>query len=370
MSSVRLRALRFTSLSIPFTVAFRHASAERAETSSAWVEAVSENDAIGHGESCPRTYVTGEAMASAQAFHARHEASLCARVVDLDSLRTWMDERRDELDENPSAWCAIELAILDLLAIESSVTVETLLGLPPLSGGFQYSAVLGDMSPESFLATIDRYRKHGFTDFKVKLSGDLEHDRDKFAVLRRYPDLRLRVDANNLWRTSDEAIAFLQGLDGPVFAVEEPIGPGEYGELARIAARLQCKVILDESLLRLSQIEHLVSAPEQWLVNLRVSKMGGLLRSLPIVEAARAAGIGLIVGAQVGETSLLTRAALTVASAGRDMLVAQEGAFGTLLLTRDVCEPPLMFGPGGVLDVASFPTLTRPGFGLAISGPP
>ncbi len=69
-------------------------------------------------------------MESAQAFHARHEASLCASVVDLESLRAWMSEHRDELDEHPSAWCAIELAILDLLATESLVTVESLLGLP------------------------------------------------------------------------------------------------------------------------------------------------------------------------------------------------------------------------------------------------
>ena len=72
----------------------------------------------------------------------------------------------------------------------------------------------------------------------------------------------------------------------------------------------------------------------------------------------------MIVGAQVGETSLLTRAALTVAQAAGSALFAQEGAFGTFLLTRDVCEPPLMFGAGGVLHVADHPRLTQPGFGI------
>ena len=77
--------------------------------------------------------------------------------------------------------------------------------------------------------------------------------------------------------------------------------------------------------------------------------MGGLLRSLEVARAARKANVGLIVGAQVGETSVLTRAALAVAHASRDILVAQEGAFGTLLLERDVCDPSLTFGAGGVL---------------------
>jgi L-alanine-DL-glutamate epimerase-like enolase superfamily enzyme len=366
MSMARIRELRFAVLAIPFKVAFRHASAERAETSSVWVESVSDGGVVGRGESCPRPYVTAETIESAQAFFSRHEAALRAHVIDPGSLRAWMDERREDLDRNPAAWCAIELAILEMLAIESGVTIEGLLALPRLAGRFQYTAVLGDMSHEAFQATAGQYRRQGFTDYKVKLSGSLDRDREKMALLHQWPGIRVRVDANNLWRTADEAIAFLQALDYPFFAMEEPIGPGEYAGLARIAARLGCKVILDESFLRASQIDQLRGDPHPWIINLRVSKMGGLLRSLAVAAAARDASVGLIVGAQVGETSVLTRAALAVAHASRDILVAQEGAFGTLLLERDVCDPSLIFGAGGVLDVATYPVLEQPGFGLTI----
>ena len=78
--------------------------------------------------------------------------------------------------------------------------------------------------------------------------------------------------------------------------------------------------------------------------------MGGLLRSLNVVQKAREEGIPVIIGAQVGETSVLTRAGLTAAQAAGDSLLAQEGAFGVLLLASDVAEPPLMFGREGVLD--------------------
>ena len=94
--------------------------------------------------------------------------------------------------------------------------------------------------------------------------------------------------------------------------------------------------------------------------------MGGLLRSLEIVHAARARGIRVIVGAQVGETSLLTRAALTVATAAGGALVAQEGAFGTHLLQYDVCTPPLMFGDGGTLTPPAS-IVNDPGFGIRAS---
>jgi len=54
----------------------------------------------------------------------------------------------------------------------------------------------------------------------------------------------------------------------------------------------------------------------------------------------------------VGETSILTRAALTIANSYRDIVIAQEGAFGTHLLEKDICEPSIMFGAGGILQAS------------------
>ena len=175
--------------------------------------------------------------------------------------------------------------------------------------------------------------------------------------------VRVRADANNLWSEAEEAIGFVQSLDYPFFAIEEPLGPNQYDQLALMTDELGCRVILDESLLRVEQLAALPGPPARWMINVRVSKMGGLLRSLSVVDAARRSALGVIVGAQVGETSLLTRAALTVARAAGDALVAHEGAFGTRLLAHDVCDPPLMFGQGGVLDTAAFPP-PRAGFGI------
>ena len=178
--------------------------------------------------------------------------------------------------------------------------------------------------------------------------------------------VRVRADANNLWESADAAIAFLRDLAFPFFAIEEPIRSRQYGDLARVGEALECPIILDESLLRADQIGRLGGSPSSWLINVRVSKMGGLLRSLDVVGEAARAGIGVIVGAQVGETSLLTRVALTVAQAAGPNLVAQEGAFGTFLLERDICDPPLMFGPAGILDASTVGTDV--GIGLSAVG--
>ncbi len=362
--SIRLRAVVASTLAIPFTTRFRHASAERAETSSVWVEATSEAGVTGHGESCPRPYVTGETLASAEAFVGRHVAALCREEASLGAVRGYAHTHVTDIDANPAAWCAIELALLDLVGKTQGQPIEALLGLPPLSGPFRYSAVLGDAEPDVFARQAERYLAMGFRDLKVKLSGDLARDRAKVAVLAAAPDVRVRVDANNLWADAGTASTFLNALGVPIVAVEEPLRPGDFAGLALVAARCGVPIVLDESVTRTGQVAALPGAPETWIVNVRVSKMGGVLRSLAVVAAARAAGLRVVVGAQVGETSLLTRAALTVAQAAGSALFAQEGAFGTFLLTRDVCDPPLMFGAGGVLRVADHAMLAEPGFGI------
>jgi L-alanine-DL-glutamate epimerase-like enolase superfamily enzyme len=175
--------------------------------------------------------------------------------------------------------------------------------------------------------------------------------------------VRVRLDANNLWSSPEEAIRYIGALGPRIFGVEEPLEAGDYDGAAAVSRSLGIPVIVDESFLRIGQLDELASDPGRWILNLRVSKLGGLLRSLAIVKAARAAGLKVIIGAQVGETSLLTRAALTLASQSRDILVAQEGAFGSLLLEQDVYRHSLMFGAGGRLNVGRrFERM--PGFGL------
>jgi L-alanine-DL-glutamate epimerase-like enolase superfamily enzyme len=185
-------------------------------------------------------------------------------------------------------------------------------------------------------------------------------------LARRVPDLRLRLDANNLWSARATAARYLAELDAPAFAVEEPLAAGDLSELAALSAERGAPIILDESCARAGQLAALPGPSESWIVNLRVSKMGGLLRALRVVDAARARGIALIVGAQVGETSLLTRAALGVAARASDLLLAQEGAFGSVLLAEDPCTPELRFGPGGALTIER---PLAPGWGLTVRSP-
>ncbi|MDB5257413.1 MAG: hypothetical protein JWM14_2108 [Chitinophagaceae bacterium] len=349
---MKLTGISLKKLNIPFKVSFKHTSAERSVTQSIWVTAVSTSGNVGHGEGCPREYVTNESLDTAAVFFDTYQTSLIDQIHDLDSLTSWLLEHKKEIDKNPAAWCAIELALLDLIAQDNKQSIESTLGLDPISQPFQYTAVLGDSSLEVFTGQLERYLAMGFSDFKIKISGNIETDNQKLFLFNQYDQqkIRVRLDANNIWATAEAAITYIKALSYPIFAIEEPLSAGQYEALNTIAETCGIKIILDESFLNADDFEKISGPAAHWIINLRVSKMGGLLRSLLLVKQARQLGISLIVGAQVGETSLLTRAALTVSNGARDVIIAQEGAFGTLLLQQDICDPPLMFKEKGILN--------------------
>jgi L-alanine-DL-glutamate epimerase-like enolase superfamily enzyme len=358
-------------LEIPFKAAFKHASAERATTRALWVEAWTRDGAVGFGEGCPREYVTAESLHSAHTFVTAHRRDWLESLRDLGALTDWIERHRGDIDANPAAWTAVELALLDLIGKAESKPIESLLGVQQIAGRFRYTAVLGDSAARQFEAQLALYLKAGFQDFKIKLSGERERDLAKVRTLAAcgVSPKAVRADANNLWRDSSAAITELTALGFPFFALEEPLQAGDYEGMQRIALAIDAKIILDESLLRTDQLARFEGSADRWIANIRVSKMGGLVRSLEIAREARRRGLRVIVGAHVGETSLLTRAGLTVSNGARDLLVAQEGAFGTHLLARDVVEPPLMFGPGGVLDVDGLGVGSAPGLGLTVLNP-
>lgn len=364
---MKLQSIAAKRLSIPFVQTFKHAAAVRDISETLWVEARTATY-CGTGEGCPRPYVTHETLGTAQYFVDRYRDEWLEHVHDLRSLRVWAAEHRAVIDQNLSAWCAVELAILDALGKETKQTVESLLGTPEVCGTFEYTAVLGEAPQDLFGSQLTRYIHSGFSGFKVKLIGDMAADLGKIVSLRQAglaPEC-VRFDANNLWRDADTAIEYLRDLSYPITAIEEPLRPRDWDGLRQVTAALGAKVILDESATQASQLNELRDDPETWMINVRVSKMGGVVRALQFVHAARRCDIPIIVGAHVGETSVLTRAALTVATAARPNLYAMEGAFGTHLLRRDIVALPLMFGMGGRIDALTLPSDESGGLNLAI----
>jgi L-alanine-DL-glutamate epimerase-like enolase superfamily enzyme/pimeloyl-ACP methyl ester carboxylesterase len=358
-------------LRVRLKTTFRHAAATRDAGESLWVQA-KRNGNKGYGEGCPRTYVAGDDLESSVKWVEENFSSGKMDFETLDDLKQWVENNSKVIDKYPSAWCAIEMALLDLFSREKGCNVERLLGLDSYNLCGRYTAVLGDDKKWKYTTLADQYLIRGFSDFKIKLNGNLERDREKVYIIEdlsiqhNIKDIRIRFDANNLWKDRcDEAIAYLTALGGRVFALEEPVGSRNARDISKISTATVLPVILDESLCSLDDLSLYRNMPGKFIANIKISRVGGLIRALRLIEELKKLGWPIIIGCHTGETSLLTRAALVAASAAGESLIAQEGAFGDYLVEREPVDPMLKFGREGLLNL-SFPYYLKTVQGLKV----
>lgn len=345
-------------LQLALKTTVRHASATRNEGESVWIQAKSQGH-TGYGEGCPRAYVAGDDLTSSLKWVKETFSAGKVNFSTLDDLKQWASSHEKIIDQYPSAWCAVEMAMLDLLAREKGCSVEELLGIKGSMRYGRYTAVLGDQKSWQYATLVDQYLIRGIADFKIKLSGNLEKDTQKIDLLEALSVQhhasapRIRLDANNLWTDRcDEAIAFTRTVGCErLFAVEEPVRARHVEDISRFSMATGLPVILDESLCTLDDLRSFQNAPGQFIANIKISRVGGLIRALRMITEVKKLGWPIIVGCHVGETSLLTRAALVISAAAGENLVAHEGAFGNYLVEREPAQPTLTFGRGGLLDL-------------------
>ena len=181
----------------------------------------------------------------------------------------------------------------------------------------------------------------------MKLNGDVQLDSDRINyILNKNSQAGVRVDANNMWNNLPEAVFYLNQLPKEINGVEEPLNCPNWDGVNSLSAELAYPIILDEHVFRLSDLME-VKYPENTIVNLRVSKCGGLINSIEMGKRAIELGMRVIVGAQVGETSALTRAGFLLSSALSHEIIAHEGGYGMLLLESDPFREYYQLGKKG-----------------------
>ena len=92
-----------------------------------------------------------------------------------------------------------------------------------------------------------------------------------------------------------------------------------------------------------------------------MSKNGGLLATLRLADLARERGIGVMLGAMVGESGILSAAARAFLQLVPDVRFV-ENSYGSFLLREDLVRQSTRFGYGGRLR-----PLGGPGLGVTLS---
>jgi L-alanine-DL-glutamate epimerase-like enolase superfamily enzyme len=293
-------------------------SRSASDTSDTVVVEIRHSGVSGFGEAAPVDRY-GESAASALAYVEEHASLLGDDPFAVEDVMERLPAREY------AARGAVEAALHDLQGKLLGQPVWRLLGLPRAGPPTSWTIWLGD--PDDMArraeAALGRFRR-----LKLKLGAgdglDLERVRAVAGVAGGAP---LQVDVNEGW-SADEALDNLRQLaELGVEYCEQPIPAEEVPSHPELRTESPVPIYLDENCHTLADVADCARLAHG--INVKLAKTGGIREALRMVHAARALGLGCMLGCMV-ESGLGISAAAQIAS-----LFDHVDLDGNLLLAHD-----------------------------------
>lgn len=247
---------------------------------------------VGHGEVCP----LGPAYLPAYAEGVRAGLrELAPRLIGLDPTELGHLNRRMDaaLKGHPYVKSGVDIACWDILGQAAGLPVCALLG-GRFGEDFVLYRAISQEPPEVMASRVAAYRAEGYRRFQLKVGGDPEEDvariRAVAAVLQ--PGDRLVADANTGWRMHDAVRVARAVRDLDVY-IEQPCAT--YEECLSVRRLIDQPFVLDEVIDGLGPLLRGFSDHAMDVVNLKISKLGGLTRARQARDLCVELGIAMTI---------------------------------------------------------------------------
>jgi len=326
----------------PFTLGFHSAQASRTSADSVIVRLDFKNGISGYGESAPRTYVTGENCSTVSTlikdcFSPLLFSCEINTLEDVESALTELESecRSRDIFHYNSALGGIDTALLDALGKFQKLSVTNFLG-SIVRKKAPYSISIPLLPLQKTEELLFQLLKLARVKYVKVLVGEVETENmERVGLVRSLfgADVDIRVENNGKW-TFQQAISNLHKLqEFNITAVEQPLGKDDIRGLQRLKKAIGIPIIVDESMCNLSDAKRLIEREACDILNIKISKCGGLLRSQRIAQFAKSQDMLCQLGAHVGETEILSAAGKSFALTTPNLISFEGYSF---LLFQDV----------------------------------
>ena len=286
------------------------------------VELTDGDGVVGMGEAAPSS-VYKETPAGVVEFYQRLDVS----DFSFDDIPGSMARLEKFAPMPMAARCGLNVALVDGAARRAGKAIYDFYGLGFRENKHVTSFSIGIDSPE-----IIREKVLVAKDYPVlKLKTGDARDRENLAALRSVaPEKPVSVDANEGWKTKEQAMEMLEWLaaDGHIKFVEQPLPrTASREDFMWLKKRSPLPLYADESYHDVRDIPFCADCFHG--VNVKLVKTGGLSVAYDALQAARKAGLKTMIGCMI-ETSVLISAAAHLAE-----LTDHLDIDGNLLITND-----------------------------------
>lgn len=246
----------------------------------------------GYGEVCP----LGPAYLPAYAEGARTGiAEIGPSLLGMDPTHLGVLNRRmdEALKGHPYVKSPIDVACWDILGQVAGLPICTLLG-GRCGEDFVLYRAISQESPERMAELVSTHRAEGYARFQLKVGADPAEDISRVQAVAAVvgPADRLIADANTGWLMHD-AMRVVRALSGVDVYIEQPCL--SYEECLSVRRNTRHPFVLDESI---DSVDALLRASRDGamdVINLKISKLGGLTRARQVRDLCVSLGIGMTI---------------------------------------------------------------------------
>ncbi len=213
---------------------------------------------------------------------------------DIESIHQKMDAI---IPRNLIAKCGIDLGLWDLIGKALNLPAYKLLG-GEVNPKIHCTYTLSIDTPQNMAEQAFFRKKQGYKTLVAKIGRDPNTDIDRLMAVREAvgAKINIRLDANEAYRP-DQAIRIIRKMEKyePEF-VEEPVKRWDLDGMAKVTKAVDVPISSDESNTSIESAAKLLRKGAADILNIKISKNGGLYKSKKIAALAEAHGIRCIVG--------------------------------------------------------------------------
>jgi o-succinylbenzoate synthase len=211
-------------------------------------------------------------------------------------------------------------------------------------GGERRTVVAGvslgiEPTVDALIEHVARQVEAGYPRVKLKIAPGWDVE-PVAAVRAAFPDLQLHVDANGAYTEDPQHLAALRALDGAgLLMIEQPFAPRNLMAAARLQATIATPICLDESIVDVHDLETALAVGACRVLNVKVSRMGGLTAAVAAHDLAHEHGVDVWCGGM--HEFGVGRAANVALSSLPGFVLPSDVSGSDKYYARDVVTPPI-----------------------------
>ena len=188
---------------------------------------------------------------------------------------------------------AIDVACWDILGKATGLPVSELLG-GQVGPDFVLYRAISQESPEVMASRVAEYRSEGYRRFQLKVGADVETDIERIRAVAAELERGdvLIADANTGW-LRHEALRVARAVRDVDVYIEQPCT--SYEECLGVRRRIDQPFVLDECIDSVATLVRAHADAAADVVNLKISKLGGLTRARQARDLCVSLGLGMTI---------------------------------------------------------------------------